>query len=70
MADERTLAIVRLKSETPDAPSGEGATLAVTGGGPAAFDLSGERTLLSIVDADPSVRGLASTGNFWIRALT
>ena len=44
-----------------DAPTGEGATLAVAGGGPAAFELSGERTLLSIVDADPSVRGLAST---------
>src|SRR5215207_6780239 len=44
-----------------DAPTGEGATLAVAGGGPAAFELSGERTLLSIVDADPAVRGLAST---------
>jgi chromosome segregation protein len=44
-----------------DAPSGEGATLAVAGGGPAAFELSGERTLLSIVQADPTVRGLAST---------
>src|SRR6185436_1882226 len=44
-----------------DAPTGEGATLAVTGGGPAAFELSGERPLLSIVDADPSVRGLVST---------
>src|SRR4029453_8135907 len=42
-------------------PPGEGATLAVAGGGPAAFELSGERTLLSIVEADPSVRGLAST---------
>ncbi|MGA9162610.1 MAG: AAA family ATPase, partial [Actinomycetota bacterium] len=44
-----------------DAPTGEGATLAVSGGGPAAFELSGERTLLSIVDADPTARGLAST---------
>jgi chromosome segregation protein len=44
-----------------DAPTGEGATLAVAGGGPAAVELSGERTLLSIVDADPTVRGLAST---------
>jgi chromosome segregation protein len=43
-----------------DAPSGDGATIAVAGGGPAAFALSGERTLLSIVDADPSVRGLVS----------
>src|SRR5512132_3442212 len=44
-----------------DAPTGEGATFAVAGGGPAAFELSGERTLLSIVDADPAVRGLVST---------
>ena len=44
-----------------DAPTGEGATLTVAGGGPAAFELPGERTLLSIVDADPTVRGLAST---------
>ena len=29
--------------------------------GPPRFELSGERTLLSIVDADPTVRGLAST---------
>ena len=43
-----------------DAPTGDGATIAVAGGGPAAFALSGERTLLSIVDADPSVRGLVS----------
>jgi chromosome segregation protein len=44
-----------------DAPAGEGATIAMAGGGPAAFALSGERTLLSIVDADPAVRGLVST---------
>jgi len=44
-----------------DAPAGDGATIALAGGGPAAFALSGERTLLSIVDADPSVRGLVST---------
>ncbi len=44
-----------------DAPQGEGAILTVAGGGPASFVLPGERTLLSIVDADPSVRGLVST---------
>src|SRR5262245_10640328 len=44
-----------------DAPRGEGATLAVSGGGPAAHALSIERALLSIVEADPSVRGLVST---------
>jgi chromosome segregation protein len=44
-----------------DAPAAEGATIALAGGGPTAFALSGERTLLSIVDADPSVRGLVST---------
>jgi chromosome segregation protein len=44
-----------------DAPDGQGATLAVSGGGPAAHALSSERALLSIVEADPSVRGLVST---------
>jgi chromosome segregation protein len=44
-----------------DAPGGDGATLAMSGGGPAAHALSSERTLLSIVDAEPSVRGLVST---------
>jgi chromosome segregation protein len=44
-----------------DSADGEGATLAVAGGGPASFVLPGERTLLSIVSADPSARGLAST---------
>jgi chromosome segregation protein len=44
-----------------DSPDGEGAILAVAGGGPASFVLPGERTLLSIVSADPSARGLAST---------
>ena len=44
-----------------DASAGDGATIALAGGGPAAFELSGERTLLSIVDAEPSVRGLVST---------
>ncbi|HEU4356020.1 MAG TPA: AAA family ATPase [Actinomycetota bacterium] len=44
-----------------DAPRGDGATLAIAGGGPASFVIEGERTLLSIVEADPSVRGLVTT---------
>jgi chromosome segregation protein len=44
-----------------DAPEGDGAILAVAGGGPASFVLQGERTLLSVVAADPAVRGLACT---------
>jgi len=44
-----------------EAPHGEGATLAVAGGGPASFVLPDERTLLSIVSADPAARGLVST---------
>jgi chromosome segregation protein len=44
-----------------DAPAGAGATLTIAGGGPTGSVLRGERTLLSIVDADPSVRGLVTT---------
>jgi chromosome segregation protein len=44
-----------------DAPEGEGAVLAVAGGGPAAFVLEGERTLLSLLAVDGSVRGLICT---------
>jgi chromosome segregation protein len=44
-----------------DAPEGDGAILTIAGGGPTGFVLRGERTLLSIVDADPSVRGLVTT---------
>jgi chromosome segregation protein len=44
-----------------DAPEGEGAILTVAGGGPAGFVLSGERTLLQVVSAEPAVRGLVST---------
>jgi chromosome segregation protein len=44
-----------------EASNGEGATLAVAGGGPASFVLPEERTLLSIVSADPAARGLVST---------
>jgi chromosome segregation protein len=44
-----------------DAADGDGATLTIAGGGPTASVLPGERTLLSVVDADPSVRGLVTT---------
>jgi chromosome segregation protein len=44
-----------------DAPEGDGAILAIAGGGPASFVLPGERTLLSIVSAEPEVRGLICT---------
>jgi len=44
-----------------ESSNGEGATLAVVGGGPATFTLPDERTLLSIVSADPAARGLVST---------
>jgi len=44
-----------------DAPEGDGATLTIAAGGPAAVSLRGERTLLSIVEAEPSVRGLVTT---------
>jgi chromosome segregation protein len=44
-----------------ESSNGEGATLAVVGGSPATFALPDERTLLSIVSADPAARGLVST---------
>ena len=44
-----------------DAGEGDGAILAIAGGGPASFVLPGERTLLSIVTAEPEVRGLICT---------
>ena len=44
-----------------DAPEGDGAILTISGGGPVPLALRGERTLLSIVDADPVVRGLVAT---------
>ena len=44
-----------------DALEGDGAILAIAGGGPASFVLEGERTLLSIVAADPAARGLVCT---------
>jgi len=44
-----------------DAPGGDGAILAIASGGPVAFKLLGERSLLSAVSAEPAARGLAST---------
>jgi chromosome segregation protein len=44
-----------------DAPEGEGAILAISGGGPVPMGLAGERTLLSAVEADPAARGIVST---------
>ncbi len=44
-----------------DAPEGDGAILAVARGGPSSFVLEGERTLLSVVAADPVARGLVTT---------
>jgi len=44
-----------------DAPEGDGAILAIASGGPVAFVLPGERSLLSAVRAEPAARGLVST---------
>ena len=44
-----------------DAPDGGGAVLAVAAGGPVAFTLPQERSLLSLVRAEPAARGLVST---------
>jgi chromosome segregation protein len=44
-----------------DAPQGAGATLTIAGGGPAAFVIEGERTLLSLVTVAGSARGLICT---------
>lgn len=44
-----------------DALEGDGAVLAIAGGGPASFVLPGERTLLQVVRADPAARGLICT---------
>ncbi len=44
-----------------DVPEGDGAMLAVAGGGPVAFVVPGERTLLSLVTVVPEARGLIST---------
>ncbi|MGH2679454.1 MAG: chromosome segregation protein SMC [Actinomycetota bacterium] len=43
------------------APEGGGAILAIATGGPVPQGLSGERPLLSVVDADPAARGIVST---------
>ena len=44
-----------------DAPEGDGAVLAIASGGPVPIGLTGERKLLSAVDAQPAARGIAST---------
>jgi chromosome segregation protein len=43
------------------APDGDGAILAIAAGGPVPQGLSGERPLLSAVEADPAARGIVST---------
>jgi chromosome segregation protein len=52
--DDLELAIV-------DAPAGEGAVFAIAGGGPVRQGLAGQRSLLSVVDAEPVARGIVST---------
>ncbi|MBI3649062.1 MAG: AAA family ATPase [Actinobacteria bacterium] len=44
-----------------DAPEGGGAILAIAAGGPVRQGLTGERSLLSAVEADPAARGIVST---------
>jgi hypothetical protein len=44
-----------------DAPEGDGAIFAIAKGGPVALGLRGERALLSVVEAEPAARGIAST---------
>jgi chromosome segregation protein len=44
-----------------DAPMGDGAILAIASGGPVPAGLSGERKLLSVVEAEPAARGIVST---------
>jgi chromosome segregation protein len=44
-----------------DAPEGDGAIFAIVKGGPVALGLRGERALLSVVEAEPAARGIAST---------
>ncbi len=44
-----------------DAPTGDGAILAIAAGGPVPVGLAGERRLLAAVDADPAARGIVST---------
>ncbi len=44
-----------------DAPEGDGAILAIASGGPVPIGLRGERALLSVIEAEPAARGIAST---------
>ncbi|MDP9329796.1 MAG: chromosome segregation protein SMC [Actinomycetota bacterium] len=42
-----------------DVPNGDGAILAIASGGPVPLGIRDEHTLLSVVDAEPSARGIA-----------
>ncbi|MGH2540216.1 MAG: hypothetical protein ACRDGK_06825, partial [Actinomycetota bacterium] len=44
-----------------DVAEGDGAILAITGGGPVPLGVPGERRLLSSIEAEPEARGIAST---------
>ncbi len=44
-----------------DCPEGDGAIFAIAAGGPVPLGLAGERALLSVVQAEPAARGIAST---------
>ena len=44
-----------------DAPDGDGAIFTIAGGGPVPMGLAGERSLLSVVEAEPAARGIVST---------
>jgi chromosome segregation protein len=44
-----------------DAPEGDGAILAISSGGPVPSGLTGERSLLSAVRAEPAARGIVAT---------
>ncbi len=44
-----------------DAGAGDGAILAIATGGPVRIGLAGERSLLSVVEAEPAARGIVST---------
>jgi chromosome segregation protein len=44
-----------------DAHEGDGAILAIAAGGPVPMGIDGERSLLTLIDAEPAARGIAST---------
>ena len=49
------------ESALQDSPQGDGAIFAIAAGGPVPLGLKGERALLSVVQAKPVARGIAST---------